>query len=141
MSGSADDEEFDIPVMDSRPPTPAARTEASGVPERPTDATDWTRARAVRDDPESLGDEARKLWNAVRTQFVEPLLHNYPEAAGHLSNAGGELASAVRSLIRGSEQVWAGPGARAEDPAQAADVVDVIDDEAPDGDAEHPTQG
>ena len=141
MTGSAEDEEFDIPVTDSRPPASAAQSGTAGVPERPTDAPDWTRAHSVRDDPESLGDEARKLWNAVRSQFVEPLLHNYPEAAGHLSNAGGELASAVRSLIRGSEQVWAGPGARAEDPAQAADVVDVVDDEATDGDAEHPTQG
>jgi hypothetical protein len=140
MSSSAEDDEFDIPVTDSRDATPA-RSEAPGAPQAPTDAPDWTRAKSVRDDPESLGDEARKLWNAVRTQFVEPLLHNYPEAAGHLSSAGGELVSAVRSLIRGSEQVWAGPGARAEDPAQAADVVEVLDDEAPDGDAEHPTQG
>jgi hypothetical protein len=141
MSSSADDEEFDIPVTDSRPPVPAERPPAPGASEEPGYAPDWTRAQSVRDDPESLGDEARKLWNAVRTQFVEPLLRNYPEAAGHLSNAGGELVSAVRSLIRGSEQVWAGPGARAEDPAQAADVVEVLDDEAPDGDAEHPTQG
>jgi len=141
MGSSADDEEFDIPVTDSRPSPPAARAAETGAPQAPADAPDWTRAKSVRDDPESLGDEARKLWNAVRTQFVEPLLRNYPEAAGHLSNAGGELASAVRSLIRGSEQVWAGPGARAEDPAQAADVVEVLDDEAPDGDAEHPTQG
>jgi hypothetical protein len=72
---------------------------------------------------------------------VEPLLRNYPEAAGHVSSAGAELASAFRSLIRGSEQVWAGPGARAEDPAREADVVDVLDDEAPDGDAEHPAEG
>ncbi|MBR7832179.1 DUF5304 family protein [Actinospica durhamensis] len=141
MTGSADDDEFDIPVTDSLTPAPTGRARNSSAPEHPGDATDWTRAHAVRDDPESLGDEARKLWDAVRTQFVEPLLRNYPEAAGHLSSAGGELASAVRSLIRGSEQVWAGPGARAEDPAQAADVVDVLDDEAPDGDAEHPTQG
>jgi len=141
MSESTEDEEFDIPVTDSPPAAAAPRSGASGAPEGLTDAPDWTRAKSVRDDPESLGDEARKLWDAVRTQFVEPLLRNYPEAAGHLSSAGGELASAVRSLIRGSEQVWAGPGARAEDPAQAADVVEVLDDEAPDGDAEHPTQG
>lgn len=141
MSSSADDEEFDIPVTDSRPSAPASRSAEPGLPPEPLDAPDWTRAKSVRDDPESLGDEARKLWDAVRTQFVEPLLRNYPDAAGHLSNAGGELVSAVRSLIRGSEQVWAGPGARAEDPAQVADVVEVLDGEAPDGDAEHPTQG
>lgn len=138
MSSSAEDEQFDIPVTDSRP---SERPAAPGAPRVPADAPDWTRTESVRDDPESLGDEARKLWNAVRTQFVEPLLRNYPEAAGHLSSAGGELVSAVRSLIRGSEQVWAGPGARAEDPAVAADVVEVVDDEAPDGDAEDPTQG
>jgi len=131
---SPEEEEFDIPVRD------AERAAAPAVPETPDDGTDWTRARAVRDDPESLGEEARKLWDAVRSQFVEPLVRNYPEAAGHLSSAGAELASAVRSLIRGSEQLWAGSGPRDADASAAADVVEVLDDEPPGGDAEHPAQ-
>ena len=131
---SPEEEEFDIPVRD------AGEAGAPAVPETPDDALDWTRTQSVRDDPESLGEEARKLWDAVRSQFVEPLLRNYPEAAGHLSSAGGELASAVRSLIRGSEQLWAGSGPRSADPSAAADVVEVLEDEAPDDDAEHPTQ-
>ncbi|HEX4791516.1 MAG TPA: DUF5304 family protein [Actinospica sp.] len=131
---SPEEEEFDIPVWD------AEESAAPAVPETPGDALDWTRTESVRDDPESLGEEARKLWDAVRSQFVEPLLRNYPEAAGHLSNAGGELASAVRSLIRGSEQLWAGSGPGNADPSAATDVVEVLEDEAPDDDAEHPTQ-
>jgi hypothetical protein len=129
-----EDEEFDIPVRE------AGDGAAPKVPEAADDALDWTRPQSVRDDPESLGEEARKLWDAVRSQFVEPLLRNYPEAAGHLSSAGGELASAVRSLIRGSEQLWAGSVPRDSDPSAATDVVEVLEDEAPDDDAEHPTQ-
>jgi hypothetical protein len=134
-SGSnGSEEEFDIPVRDADEPG------ASVLPAASDDALDWTRTQSVRDDPESLGDEARKLWDAVRSQFVEPLLRNYPEAAGHLSSAGTELASAVRSLIRGSEQLWAGPGPRDPDPSAATDVVvEVLEDEAPD-DPEHPAE-
>jgi hypothetical protein len=131
---SPEEEEFDIPVRD------AAQAVVPAVPETPDDALDWTRTQSVRDDPESLGVEARKLWDAVRSQFVEPLLRNYPEAAGHLSSAGGELASAVRSLIRGSEQLWAGSGPRSADAPAEADVVEVLDDESSDGDAQHPTR-
>jgi len=132
-ASSADEEAFDIPVRDADEPG------TSVLPAAPDDALDWTRTQSVRDDPESLGDEARKLWDAVRSQFVEPLLRNYPEAAGHLSSAGTELASAVRSLIRGSEQLWAGPGPRDTDPSAATDVVEVLEDEAPD-DPEHPAK-
>lgn len=130
---SAEEEEFDIPVHDAGPAA------APAVPETPDEDADWTRTHSVRDDPESLGAEARKLWDAVRSQFVEPLLRNYPEAAAHLSSAGGELASAVRSLIRGSEQAWAGSDQRRADASAAADVVEVLEDDAePGGEAEHP---
>jgi Family of unknown function (DUF5304) len=120
------DEEFDIPVRDAGG-EPAA--EPSRVPATAEDGSDWTRTESVRDDPESLGDEARKLWDAVLTQFVEPVARSYPEAANHLSNAGAELASAVRSLIRGSEQLWAGSGPKAAEPS-TTDVVEVLEDEA-----------
>lgn len=114
-------EGFEIPVQDAERDLPVA----------PHDEPDWTRTQSVRDDPESLGAEARKLWDAVYSQFVQPLVRNYPEAAGHLTSAGDELASAVRSLIRGSEQLWAGTGPRTADPSEAADVVEVLQDEAP----------
>jgi len=124
--------EFDIPVRD------AAQAPAPAAADRRPDGLDWTRTESVRDDPESLGEEARKLWDALRSQFVEPMLRNYPEAAGHLSSAGAELASAVRSLIRGSEQLWAGgAGPGDADPSGAPDVVEVLGDEAP-GEPEHP---
>ena len=131
---SPEEEEFDIPVRD------AEQAAAPAVPESPDEDADWTRAQSVRDDPESLGEEARKLWDAVRSQFVEPVLRNYPEAAGHLSSAGAELASAVRSLIRGSEQLWAGSGPRTADPSAATDVVEVLEDEDPGDEPEHPTR-
>ena len=137
MQRPEDDEEefegFDIPVQD------AGGGAVPAVPDVPEDDLDWTRTESVRDDPESLGDEARKLWDALRSQFVEPVLRSYPEAAGHLTNAGAELASAVRSLIRGSEQLWAGgtdPGNA--DPSGAPDVVEVLEDEVP-GEDGHPT--
>jgi hypothetical protein len=115
-------EGFEIPVHDAE----------SGLPASPVDEPDWTRTESVRDDPESLGAEARKLWDAVYSQFLQPLVHNYPEAAGHLTSAGDELASAVRSLIRGSEQLWAGNSERNADPSAGTDVVvEVLQDEAP----------
>jgi len=124
-------DEFDIPVRDADAEHGSA---TANVPATTDDEPDWTRAQSVRDDPESLGDEARKLWDAVLTQFVEPVARNYPEAATHLTNAGAELASAVRSLIRGSEQLWAGPGSRPADPSATTDVVEVLEDEAPEDD-------
>jgi hypothetical protein len=121
-AGSDEAEGFEIPVQDAE----------SGLPAAPDDGPDWTRTEPVRDDPESLGAEARKLWDAVYSQFLQPLVHNYPEAAGHLTNAGEELASAVRSLIRGSEQLWAGNSTRNADPSAGTDVVEVLqDDEEP----------
>jgi hypothetical protein len=124
--------EFDIPVREA----PDAAAAAADLPQ---DDLDWTRTESVRDDPESLGEEARKLWDALRSQFVEPILRNYPEAAGHLSSAGVELASAVRSLIRGSEQAWAGAAGWNAEPSGAPDVVEVLEDETP-GDDERPAE-
>jgi hypothetical protein len=121
-------DEFDIPVREAGGERPA---EPSRVPATSDEEPDWTRTQSVRDDPESLGDEARKLWDAVLTQFVEPVARSYPEAASHLSSAGAELASAVRALIRGSEQLWAGSGPKPAEPS-TTDVVEVLEDEEPD---------
>jgi hypothetical protein len=126
-------DEFDIPVREAEPEPEAG---PGRVPATPDEERDWTRTQSVRDDPESLGEEARKLWDAVLTQFVEPMARSYPEVASHLTTAGTELASAVRSLIRGSEQMWAGSGRGPADPSATTDVVEVLEDEAPEDDGE-----
>ena len=74
-------EGFEIPVQDAE----------RGLPATPQDGTDWTRTQSVRDDPESLGAEARKLWDAVYSQFLQPLVRNYPEAAEHLTSREWEI--------------------------------------------------
>jgi Family of unknown function (DUF5304) len=116
-----DDDE--IPVVEIDPP-------AQGVAARPESAPpprDWTRTDGVRNDPGSLAQEALKLWEAVRDQFVNPVLENYPEAAGHLSTAGSEITAAVRALIRGDERRWMGT----RDPRRTGDE-DGGDGEGPD---------
>jgi len=139
------EDSFDIPVLDA-PEPPAPSPAAPGPAETsPAEADrDWTRTDSVRDDPGTLGDEARKLWDAVRDQFVEPILRNYPEAAGHLSSAGLEFASAFRALVRGNEQRWTGkpPSDRPEDTTSDWDGRIVIGEDGSDtdnGTADRPT--
>ncbi len=96
------DEGDEIPVVEM---SPIGRPPATTSP-----APDWTRTEPVRDDPGTLGEEARRLWDSVREQFVEPLVRNYPEAAGHLTTAGSEFAAALRALVRGAEQRWTNGG-------------------------------
>jgi hypothetical protein len=149
-AGGGVEDSFEIPVLDAGIPGDGA---AAGEPaltardagQAPADkAGDWTRTGPVRDDPGTLGEEARKLWDAVRGQFVEPLLRNYPEAAGHLSSAGLEFASAFRALVRGSEQQWTGkpPAEPAPDAPSDWDGRIVIGEdgsETDDGAADRPT--
>jgi hypothetical protein len=94
----AQDDEEEIPVVEM---TAVTRPPATTAPD-----ADWTRTEPVRDDPGTFGEEARRLWDSVREQFVDPLVRNYPEAAGHLTTAGTELAAALRALVRGAEQRW-----------------------------------
>lgn len=100
--GEADGDE--IPVVE-HPDTSVSRAPATTGAD-----SDWTRTEPVRDDPGTLGEEARRLWDSVREQFVDPLVRNYPEAAGHLTTAGSELAAALRALVRGAEQRWTNGG-------------------------------
>lgn len=95
----------DIPVVEMNPVNPVSHPPATTAPD-----TDWTRTEPVRDDPGTLGEEARRLWDSVREQFVDPLVRNYPEAAGHLTTAGTELAAALRALVRGAERRWTNGG-------------------------------
>ncbi|HEY3866998.1 MAG TPA: DUF5304 family protein [Actinocrinis sp.] len=100
-----EDEGESIPVTEVAPVSAArAPVEASGS------GDDWTRTDPIRDDPGTFGEEARRLWDTLRGQLVDPLLRNYPEAAGHLTTAGSEVAEALRSLLRGAEQRWTGSG-------------------------------
>jgi hypothetical protein len=104
---AAFDDGEEIPVVEVTPHSAAPATRSSGPA---ASGTDWTRTEPVRDDPGTLGEEARRLWDSVREQFVEPLVRNYPEAAGHLTTAGTELAAALRALVRGAEQRWTNGG-------------------------------
>ena len=97
-ANAAHGDEEEIPVVEMNP---VARPPATTAP-----GPDWTRTEPVRDDPGTLGEEARRLWDSVREQFVDPLVRNYPEAAGHLTTAGAELAAALRALVRGAERRW-----------------------------------
>jgi hypothetical protein len=97
-------DEGEIPVVEVHPAdsaNPVSRPPATTAANR-----DWTRTEPVRDDPGTLGEEARRLWDSVREQFVDPLVRNYPEAAGHLTTAGSEFAAALRALVRGAERRW-----------------------------------
>jgi hypothetical protein len=96
----------EIPVVEVHP----AEHAVSRPPATTGAIPDWTRTEPVRDDPGTLGEEARRLWDSVREQFVDPLVRNYPEAAGHLTTAGSELAAALRALVRGAEQRWTNGG-------------------------------
>jgi hypothetical protein len=102
------DDGEEIPVVEMKPA--AARPAATTAP-----GADWTRTEPVRDDPGTLGEEARRLWDSVREQFVDPLVRNYPEAAGHLTTAGAEFAAALRALVRGAERRWTSDGDRRPD--------------------------
>jgi hypothetical protein len=96
----------EIPVVEVHPAQPPV----SRPPATTGANADWTRTEPVRDDPGTLGEEARRLWDSVREQFVDPLVRNYPEAAGHLTTAGSELAAALRALVRGAERRWTDGG-------------------------------
>lgn len=118
------------------------------------ESEDWTRTDPVRDDPGTrgepgtrggpgpreepgtLGEEVRKLWEVVHGHFVDPVLRNYPEAAGHLTSAGFEVASAFRALVRGSEQRWTGapPTGRGQDAGPDWDGRIVIGEDGGDND-------
>jgi hypothetical protein len=81
MSEDFQDPEHDgeeIPVVEVHPAEPPVARPPATTGANP----DWTRTEPVRDDPGTLGEEARRLWDSVREQFVEPLVRNYPEAAG-----------------------------------------------------------
>ena len=74
--------------------------------ERDGDAPGSTGPTSVREDLGTLADEARKLLDAVESRFVAPLVRSYPEVSRHLGAAGRELAAAVRTAVRGQEQLW-----------------------------------
>ena len=67
----------------------------------------------IREDLGTLAEEGRRLYEAVETRFVTPLVRSYPEVARHLGAAGREIAAAFRTAVSGQEQAWrdrTGPG-------------------------------
>jgi hypothetical protein len=64
----------------------------------------------VREDLGTLAEEARRLWSSFEARVVAPAIQSYPEVARHLGTAGREVAAALRSAIRGSEQTWRDSG-------------------------------
>jgi hypothetical protein len=165
-----EDDGFEIPVFDSVDPGPGQQSgpggdaagDAVGDPDRqsggsadrpgPADPADLVaggprdraRSGSAAEDPGTLGEEVRKLWEVVQSHFVEPVLRNYPEAAGHLTSAGLEVASAFKAMVRGSEQRWTGkpPAERADEPGTDWDGRIVIGEDGGDtGDdrADRPT--
>jgi len=89
------------------------RSERSGrSEERTPPGPGSTGPTGVREDLGTLAEEARKLWSAVEARVVTPAVQSYPEVARHLGAAGREVAAALRSVVRGSEQSWrdSGPG-------------------------------
>jgi len=92
------------------------RSERSGrSEERTPPGPGSTGPTGVREDLGTLAEEARKLWSAVEARVVTPAVQSYPEVARHLGAAGREVAAALRSVVRGSEQTWrdSGPGGAA----------------------------
>ena len=131
----SDDGTDNIPFEDSPPRAahaegaPAGGTGSSGHAEQHRDAAQSgsgagaseertpqdsgsTGPSGVREDLGTLADEARKLWSALEARVVAPAVQSYPEVARHLGAAGREVAAALRSAVRGSEQSWrdSGPG-------------------------------
>ena len=96
------------------PETDSPETENAGgrvSEERTTPGSGSTGPAGVREDLGTLADEARKLWSALEARVVAPAVQSYPEVARHLGAAGREVAAAIRSAVRGSEQSWRdGPG-------------------------------
>ena len=94
--------------------------------ERTPPGSGSTGPTGVREDLGTLADEARKLWSAIESRVVAPAVQSYPEVARHLGAAGREMAAAVRSAVRGSEQSWqtGGPGG---DKAQEKITVERVD--------------
>lgn len=164
----AEDDGFEIPVFDTVGPGPAQGPGPAPEPGRdtPRDRSADPASRPGRPDPAdlvaggrreqsgpgsaaedtgTLGEEVRKLWDVVQNHFVAPVLRNYPEAAGHLTSAGLEVASAFRALVRDSEQRWTGkaPAERADEPGTDWDGRIVIGEDGGDiGDdtADRPTE-
>jgi Family of unknown function (DUF5304) len=152
-NGGAEDDGFEIPVFDSVDPGPAQgpgpapeadRAQpggAAGRPGRPDPAglvTGGHREQpgpgSAAEDTGTLAEEVRKLWDVVQNHFVVPVLRNYPEAAGHLTSAGLEVASAFRALVRDSEQRWTGkpPAERTDEPGTDWDGRIVIGEDGGD---------
>ena len=87
---------------DAEPAEPTAKASEERTPPGPGS----TGPTGVREDLGTLAEEARKLWTTLEARVVAPAVQSYPEVARHLGAAGREVAAALRSAVRGSEQSW-----------------------------------
>ena len=87
-----------------------AGSAAGASEERTPPGSGSTGPTGVREDLGTLADEARKLWATLEARVVAPAVQSYPEVARHLGAAGREVAAALRSAVRGSEQSWRAGG-------------------------------
>src|ERR1051326_7506729 len=78
--------------------------------ERTSPGPGSTEPTTVREDLGTLAEEARRLWSSFEARVVAPGIQSSPEVARPLGAAGREVAAALRSAIRGSEQTWRDSG-------------------------------
>jgi len=81
-------------------------TSTESPKERTSPGPGSTGPTTVREDLGTLAEEARRLWSSFEARVVAPAIQSYPEVARHLGTAGREVAAALRSAIRSSEQTW-----------------------------------
>jgi len=95
----------DVP-FDDQPGRREPVQEAPATEERTSARGDSTGPTTIREDLGTFAEEGRKLWEAVETRVVAPMIRSYPDVARHLGAAGREVVAAYRSALRDQEQVW-----------------------------------
>ena len=96
----------DAPAQDASQDAPSDASSDAPSKDRTPPGSGSTGPTTVREDLGTLAEEARKLWATIETRVVAPAVESYPEVARHLGAAGREVAKALRSAVRGSEQNW-----------------------------------
>jgi hypothetical protein len=110
----------DVPFEDQPGGRESAAVEAPTTEERTGPHPGSTRPTTMREDFGTLADEGRKLWEAVETKIVAPVIRSYPEMARHLGAASRELVAAYQAAVRSQEQVW-----REQHPGSAREKITV----------------
>lgn len=98
-------EDGDVP-FDDQPVHRDPKVQEGATEERTSPSPDSTGPTTIREDLGTLAEEGRKLWEAVETRIVAPMIRSYPDVARHLGTAGREVIAAYRTALRNQEQVW-----------------------------------